>query len=288
MRSRSRPTSTRRSRRRSSAISRVDEMKLLLDTHVWLWFVRGDATLPRAFDAAIRDPENTVALSIVSAWEVQIKSALGKLQVGSPIGDFLDDAVLHFDMLDVAMRHVRSLTTLPLVVLEATGGLEFAAAGSLARSRSGGVPSALETNGDASSGVVGVVFVVRFFFLARGFTGRPSGSSGRSSASSGRPSAPRARPSAPRARPSAWQGRPSASRGRPSPFRAARLPREAGRLGQPSRNAGNPVGAGLTCQRAARLCSPCASPPRASPRPRRSPARLWPGWQSRCRAWPAA
>lgn len=88
-------------------------MKLLLDTHVWLWFVRGDASLPRAFDAAIRDPENTVTLSIVSAWEVQIKMALGKLQVGSPIDVFLDDAVLHFDLLEIAMRHVRSLAMLP-------------------------------------------------------------------------------------------------------------------------------------------------------------------------------
>ena len=88
-------------------------MKLLLDTHVWLWFVRGETTLPRAFDAAIRDPENAVALSIVSAWEVQNQSAPGKLQVGSALDEFLDNAVLHFDMLDVAMRHVRSLAALP-------------------------------------------------------------------------------------------------------------------------------------------------------------------------------
>ncbi len=88
-------------------------MKLLLDTHVWLWFVRGDASLPRAFDVAIRDPENTVALSIVSAWEVQIKMALGKLQVGSPIGEFFDSAVLHFDLLEIAIRHVRALAMLP-------------------------------------------------------------------------------------------------------------------------------------------------------------------------------
>jgi PIN domain nuclease of toxin-antitoxin system len=90
-------------------------MKLLLDTHVWLWFVRGDATLPRPFDAAIRDPGNDVVLSVVSAWEVQIKTAIGKLQVGSPIDAFLDAAVLHFDLLDVSMRHVRALVTLPML-----------------------------------------------------------------------------------------------------------------------------------------------------------------------------
>jgi PIN domain nuclease of toxin-antitoxin system len=88
-------------------------MRLLLDTHVWLWFVRGDAALPRAFDAAIRNPENTVTLSVVSAWEVQIKTAIGKLQIGSPIDGFLDSAVLHFDVLDISVRHVRALTALP-------------------------------------------------------------------------------------------------------------------------------------------------------------------------------
>lgn len=89
-------------------------MKLLLDTHVWLWFVRGDATLPRAFDAAVRDPANAVVLSIVSTWEVQIKTATGKLEIERPIDQFLDDAVLHFDLLDISMRHVRALATLPL------------------------------------------------------------------------------------------------------------------------------------------------------------------------------
>ncbi|KYG02466.1 hypothetical protein BE21_54975 [Sorangium cellulosum] len=89
-------------------------MKLLLDTHVWLWFVSGETALPRAFDAAIRATENVVMLSVVSAWEVSIKTALGKLQVGGPLDEFLDSAVLHFDMLDVSMRHVRTLATLPL------------------------------------------------------------------------------------------------------------------------------------------------------------------------------
>ena len=89
-------------------------MKLLLDTHVWLWFVRGESTLPRAFDSAIRDAANDVVLSVVSAWEVQVKAAIGKLDLGSPVEDFLDVAVLQFDTLDVSMRHVRALATLPL------------------------------------------------------------------------------------------------------------------------------------------------------------------------------
>lgn len=89
-------------------------MKLLLDTHVWLWFVRGETALPPAFGAAIRDPGNAVMVSVVSAWEVQIKTAIGKLQLGSVLDEFLDAATLHFDILDVSLRHVRALAALPL------------------------------------------------------------------------------------------------------------------------------------------------------------------------------
>lgn len=54
-------------------------MRLLLDTHIFLWFVSGDARLPSAAQDAIRDPDNQVYLSVVSLWEAIIKYQLGKL-----------------------------------------------------------------------------------------------------------------------------------------------------------------------------------------------------------------
>jgi PIN domain nuclease of toxin-antitoxin system len=54
-------------------------MKLLLDTHVFLWFISGDARLPSGFRDSIRDPDNEVFLSVVSLWEATIKFQLGKL-----------------------------------------------------------------------------------------------------------------------------------------------------------------------------------------------------------------
>ncbi len=54
-------------------------MKLLLDTHVFLWFISGDARLPDGFRDSIRDPNNEVFLSVVSLWEATIKFQLGKL-----------------------------------------------------------------------------------------------------------------------------------------------------------------------------------------------------------------
>jgi hypothetical protein len=56
-------------------------MRLLLDTHVFLWYISADPQLPVAFRDAIRDPANEVYLSAASVWEAVIKHALGKLSL---------------------------------------------------------------------------------------------------------------------------------------------------------------------------------------------------------------
>lgn len=54
-------------------------MKILLDTHIFLWFISGDTKLPADFKAAIRNPDNEVYLSVISVWEATIKYQLDKL-----------------------------------------------------------------------------------------------------------------------------------------------------------------------------------------------------------------
>jgi PIN domain nuclease of toxin-antitoxin system len=54
-------------------------MKLLLDTHIFLWYIAGDARLSKLFRDAIRDPNNEVLLSVASLWESIVKYQLGKL-----------------------------------------------------------------------------------------------------------------------------------------------------------------------------------------------------------------
>ena len=44
-------------------------MRLLLDTHIFLWYISADPQLPVAFRAAIEDPANEVFLSVASVWE---------------------------------------------------------------------------------------------------------------------------------------------------------------------------------------------------------------------------
>ncbi|HYU34107.1 MAG TPA: type II toxin-antitoxin system VapC family toxin [Thermoanaerobaculia bacterium] len=64
-------------------------MKLLLDTHVFLWYITADPKLPAAFRAAAQDPANEVYLSVASIWEAVIKYGLGKLPLPAPPADYL-------------------------------------------------------------------------------------------------------------------------------------------------------------------------------------------------------
>ncbi|MEO1431335.1 MAG: type II toxin-antitoxin system VapC family toxin [Cyanobacteria bacterium J06633_8] len=54
-------------------------MKILLDTHIFLWFISGDNKLATDIRDAISDSDNEVYLSIISIWECLIKYKLGKL-----------------------------------------------------------------------------------------------------------------------------------------------------------------------------------------------------------------
>ena len=64
-------------------------MKLLLDTHVFLWYISADPQLPAAFRDAIREPSNEVFLSVASVWEAVIKYALGKLPLPEAPAEYL-------------------------------------------------------------------------------------------------------------------------------------------------------------------------------------------------------
>jgi len=54
-------------------------MKILLDTHIFLWFISGDRRLDSKLNETIRDSRNIVYLSVVSIWEAIVKYQLGKL-----------------------------------------------------------------------------------------------------------------------------------------------------------------------------------------------------------------
>lgn len=86
-------------------------MRLLLDTHVVLWAVTEPERLSASARAALIAPRNTLYLSAASAWEMEIKRALGKLTTPSTFDDEI--ARLRVEELPVRLAHARELRALP-------------------------------------------------------------------------------------------------------------------------------------------------------------------------------
>ena len=59
-------------------------MKVLLDTHTFLWFIAGDPQLDTYARQLIEETDNERYLSVASIWEITIKSSLGRLTVPTP------------------------------------------------------------------------------------------------------------------------------------------------------------------------------------------------------------
>jgi len=92
-------------------------MKLLIDTHVFLWYITADPKLPATFMVAIQDASNEVFLSVVSVWEAVIKHNLGKLSLPHSPADYLPQqrAAHGIESLSVgegAMPHLATLSPL--------------------------------------------------------------------------------------------------------------------------------------------------------------------------------
>jgi PIN domain nuclease of toxin-antitoxin system len=85
-------------------------VKLLLDTHVVLWWQRDDRRLNAAARRAIAGAD-VVWVSAVSAWEVTIKAALGRLRLDEPFGVLL--AADDFTELPLTLAHADALSALP-------------------------------------------------------------------------------------------------------------------------------------------------------------------------------
>jgi PIN domain nuclease of toxin-antitoxin system len=66
-------------------------MRLLLDTHVLLWWHDQPARLTGTAYSAINDLGNDVFLSVVNGWEIQIKAQLGKLTLPKPLREILQE-----------------------------------------------------------------------------------------------------------------------------------------------------------------------------------------------------
>ena len=86
-------------------------MRLLVDTHVYLWWLSDDPQLRDEARAAVADPEAMIHVSAVSVWEIAIKSALGKLEVdGDPVKEIGANGFIELPM---TARHAHLAGHLP-------------------------------------------------------------------------------------------------------------------------------------------------------------------------------
>ncbi|MFQ5688517.1 MAG: type II toxin-antitoxin system VapC family toxin, partial [Candidatus Scalindua sp.] len=56
-------------------------MRILLDTHILLWWLKDDRRLPDTAVNIIEDAANDIFMSTVNAWEIAIKKSLGRIQI---------------------------------------------------------------------------------------------------------------------------------------------------------------------------------------------------------------
>ena len=90
-------------------------MRLLLDTHTFVWWDIEPARLsPRAL-ALCQDPDNQLVLSVASVWEMQIKIQLGKLHLENSLADMIAEQqrTNNIEILPVNLAHALALATLP-------------------------------------------------------------------------------------------------------------------------------------------------------------------------------
>jgi PIN domain nuclease of toxin-antitoxin system len=90
-------------------------MKLLLDTHAFIWWASGPEKLSERALLACQDRSNDLILSVASVWEMQIKLQLGKLKLESSLVDLIESQQRANDLqvLSLELRHVLALSDLP-------------------------------------------------------------------------------------------------------------------------------------------------------------------------------
>jgi PIN domain nuclease of toxin-antitoxin system len=90
-------------------------MRLLLDTHSFLWFINGRSELSISAKRHIVDLNNQVFVSVVSLWEIAIKVSIGKLILSRPFTELIPEQleITEIEQLPVKVEHLSLLTTLP-------------------------------------------------------------------------------------------------------------------------------------------------------------------------------
>lgn len=90
-------------------------MRLLLDTHTFIWWDSDPLRLtPQALEIC-QNPENLLLLSVASVWEIQIKLQLGKLKLVVPLRELIvaQQRINKVEILPIKLEHAFALDKLP-------------------------------------------------------------------------------------------------------------------------------------------------------------------------------
>ncbi|HET6424181.1 MAG TPA: type II toxin-antitoxin system VapC family toxin [Planctomycetaceae bacterium] len=89
-------------------------MKLLLDTHAFIWWDSSPQQLSVTARRALEDANNEVVVSVISLWEIAIKQQLGKLKLHRALDEIVADQVHQgLQTLDFGTAHVLQISRLP-------------------------------------------------------------------------------------------------------------------------------------------------------------------------------
>lgn len=91
-------------------------MKLLLDTHTFIWWNSNSSKLSKRALELCGDRDYTLFLSLVSIWEITIKSQLGKLSLNESLANIIENQqrVNNLQILPIGVNHILALHNLPL------------------------------------------------------------------------------------------------------------------------------------------------------------------------------
>lgn len=91
-------------------------MRLLLDTHTFLWFVTNDPLLSPTAKSLVIDSTNVILVSPASYWEVAIKVRVGKYPLQVPFEQFFNEGIEgnDFSILPIGIQHASVLANLPM------------------------------------------------------------------------------------------------------------------------------------------------------------------------------
>lgn len=89
-------------------------MRILIDTHTFLWFVRNDSSLSTSARIAIEDPNVEVLISVASIWEMSIKTAINKLTISGGFAQVQADLTLNsIEIFPINFDHTLRYNQLP-------------------------------------------------------------------------------------------------------------------------------------------------------------------------------